>query len=76
MTGLSAKVSSNRRRVVLAASGSMQKQLLSCCSAHWSAVCMISPLRITEACGDRAMTHTWPGVCPGHGSIHRLPSKA
>ena len=76
MAGVSAKVSRNRWRVVLASSGSTQKQLLSCGSAHWSAVCMMSPLRITEPSGDRALTHTCPGVCPGHGSIHALSSKA
>ena len=28
------------------------------------------------ACGDRATTQTWPGVCPGQGSIHTLSSNA
>src|SRR5262249_28858601 len=72
MTALSAKVSRNRRRVILAASGSTQKQLLNCGSAHWSAVCTMPPLSITEPFGDRPMTHTLPGVYPGHGSIHTL----
>src|SRR6516165_10857286 len=37
---------------------STQKQLLSWGSAHCSGVCMISPLRTTDACGDRATTQT------------------
>src|SRR6266852_4294759 len=36
---------------------------------------MISPLRITDAHSERTTTQTWPGVCPGHGSIHTLSSK-
>ena len=45
----SAKVSRRRRRVARAACASVQKQLLSCGSAHCNAVCMMSPLRTTEA---------------------------
>jgi hypothetical protein len=41
----------------------------------WQACGMISPLRITDARGERTTTHTWPGVCPGHGSIHTPSSK-
>jgi hypothetical protein len=76
MTGLSAKVSRKRRRVARAISASTQKQLLSQGSAHCSGVCMISPLRTTDACGDPTTTQMWPGVCPGHGSIHTPTSKA
>ena len=70
MTGPSAKVSRKRRRVAPAVSASTQKQLLSCGSAHCSAVCMISPLRTTDACGDPTRIQIWPGVCPCHGSIY------
>src|SRR6516162_2257085 len=64
MTGLSAKVSMNLSRVARAISASTQKQLLSWGSAHCSGVCMISPLRTTDGCGDPTTTQTWPVCAP------------